>query len=94
MSASKVFDIPRYYYFEAGNNYLGSLNGMNFKIDNTDELVVYLYYGIKAFELSTPYMQKSFPKSEDGYAELISWLESEYQKHSQTEHFTKRIKLL
>jgi hypothetical protein len=95
MSASKVFDIPKYYYFEAGNSYLGSLNGMNFKIDNTEEeLVVYLYYGVKSFELSTPYTQKSFPKSEEGYAELIPWLENEYQTHTQTEHFTTRIRLL
>lgn len=94
MSASKVFDIPKYYYFEAGNNYIGSLNGMNFKIDNTEELVVYLYYGVKCFELSTPYIQKSFLKSEEGYAELVSWLECEYQKHTETEQFSERVSLV
>ena len=94
MSVSKIFDMPKFYYFEAGNNYVGSLNGMSFKIENTESLKVYTYHGTKCFELSEPFQEETFPKSENGYTELINWLENTYLEHTKTEFFNKRIKLL
>lgn len=82
MSASEIFDIPQYYYFEAGNEYLGSLKGLNFKIGNGEDLVCYVYYGMKCFQLSEPVQEKKFPKTEQGYKDLISWLEDVYLKRN------------
>lgn len=93
MSVSKIFDLPQYYYFEAGNNYLGSLNGLNFKIDSNENLEIYLYYGIKCFELSETFKHKTFPNDKDGYADLISWLENEYLQHKNTSHYKTRFSL-
>jgi hypothetical protein len=93
MSTSSVFDIPKYYYFEAGNGYVGSLNGMNFKIDNGSELTVYVYRGTKCFNLSEPYLKETFQKSEPEYARMLKWLEDTYSEHTQTEYFTRRISL-
>lgn len=94
MSTSKIFDIPQYYYFEAGNDYIGSLNGMNFKIDNGDNLTVSLYHGVKCFELSEVYQQETFDKNDKGYSNLITWLENEYLKHKQSKFYTTRINLI
>jgi len=94
MSVSNIFDMPQYYYFEAGNNYVGSLNGMNFKIDNGEDLKVYLYHYVKCFELCEPYLQKTFVKNEQGYTQLIKWLEEAYLEHQKTEFYNNRISLL
>lgn len=93
MSASKIFDIPEYYYFKAGNDYIGSLNGLNFKITSGENLVVYVYYGVKCFELSEISQQQSFSQTKDGYKDLISWLEDVYLKHKETPLFKTRISL-
>lgn len=85
--------MPQYYYFEAGNGYIGSLHGMNFKIENGEKLNVYLYHGSKSFAVSEPYLQQDFEKSEDGYTNLIAWLEDEYLKHTQTNFYSNRLKL-
>jgi hypothetical protein len=85
--------MPEYYYFEAGNGYIGSLNGMNFKIANGEKLDVYLYHGSKSFDKSEPYLQKDFEKTADGYANLISWLEDEYLKHKESEFYSNRLTL-
>lgn len=93
MSISKIFDIPKYYYFEAGNQYIGSLNGFNFKIETGTDLNVYVYHGVKCFTLSEPYLKETFQNSESGYNNLIHWLEDAYLQHQQTEYYTKRISL-
>lgn len=93
MSISKIFDIPKYYYFEAGNDYIGSLNGFNFKIQTGEDLTVYAYHGAKCFDLSEPYLKETFQKSESEYNNLVKWLENAYSQHKQTEYYTKRISL-
>ncbi|MCC8070096.1 MAG: hypothetical protein LIO71_10165 [Ruminococcus sp.] len=93
MSISNIFDIPQYYYFEAGNDYVGSLNGLNFKIKHSDVLTIYLYHGAKSYELSEPYAKETFSNDVQGYSELVQWLESEYLTHKQTEFYGNRIKL-
>jgi hypothetical protein len=94
VSASKVFDIPPYYYFKSRNDYIGSLHGMNFRIASGDRLTVYLYYGTKSFELSEPYSQNDFDNTSEGYSKLITWLEDEYARHKLSPHYVDRIRLL
>ncbi|MGN1411917.1 MAG: hypothetical protein ACI4WH_05330 [Oscillospiraceae bacterium] len=93
MSASEIFDIPEYYYFKAGNDYLGSLHGLNFKITSGENLVVYIYYGVKSFELSEISQEKTFSQTENGYKDLISWLEGVYLEHKKTPLFKTRMSL-
>ncbi len=98
MAVSTLLDIPEYYYFESLNDYIGSLNGFNFKIATQTETInevdskllrVYLYHGNRCFELSTPYVQKDFEHSSKGLSALAEWIETEYQKHTQTEYYKK-----
>ena len=39
-SASKVLDIPRYYYFSSGNDYSGSLGDFTYKIKNGENYII------------------------------------------------------
>ena len=87
------FDIPQYYYFQAVNDYLGSRNGLNFKITCSDSLNIELYHGTKCYELSKPYLQETFEKSSKGYSSLLEWLESKYLEHQNTEFYSTRISL-
>lgn len=98
MAVSELLDIPEYYYFESLNDYIGSLNGFNFKITTQIETInevdskllrVYLYHGNQCFELSTPYVRKDFEHSSEGLSALAEWIEAEYQKHTQTEYYKK-----
>lgn len=93
MSVSKIFDIPQYYYFEAGNDYVGSLNGLNFKIKYGENLTICLYHGVKCYELSKPYLQETFSKDAQGYSKLVEWLECKYIEHQQTEFYSQRMSL-
>jgi hypothetical protein len=94
MSEQKNFDVPKYYYFQAGNDYLGSLNGLNFKIVLHDEFTVYTYHGSKCFELSEVFQQENFPNSEEGYTSMMSWLENTYLEHRNSQYYTEKLSIL
>ena len=38
MSVSEIFEIPKYYYFESGNDFSGSKDDFSYKIHNGDTL--------------------------------------------------------
>lgn len=80
-SASEIFDLRNFYYYKCGNIFSGSLNNFNYKIiPKENELTVLIWHGMLCYELAEIEIEKNFPLDEDGFANMIKWLESEYKK--------------
>lgn len=74
-SASKVLDIPRYYYFSSGNDYSGSLGDFTYKIKNGENLKVMTWHGRLCSEKAEIENEMEFERSESGFEAMIKWLE-------------------
>lgn len=82
MSVSEIFDIPKYYYFESGNDYSGSKGDFSYKIITTDENIKCLTWHGKLCSMKAVIEnEKDFENSEKGFMELISWLEEKYKNN-------------
>ncbi len=80
-SASEIFDLRRLYYYESGNIFTGSLNNFNYKITpDKDEITAEIWHGTLCSELAEIELKKKFKLDEDGFSEMIKWLENEYKK--------------
>lgn len=80
-SASEIFDLRNFYYYKCGNIFSGSLNNFNYKIiPKENELTVLIWHGMLCSVLAEIEIEKNFPLDEDGFANMIKWLESEYKK--------------
>ena len=80
-SASEIFDLRNFYYYKCGNIFSGRLNNFNYKIiPKENELTVLIWHGMLCSELAEIEIEKNFPLDEDGFANMIKWLESEYKK--------------
>ena len=76
--------IPEYEYFQMGGHYSGSKRGMNFDDFNfhivpKDEIKVDVWYGVKCYDLSEMVDGKIFEQSNDGYHQMLDWIEEQYQ---------------
>lgn len=76
--------IPEYEYFQMGGHYSGSKRGMNFDDFNfhivpRDEIKVDVWYGVKCYDLSEMVDGKVFGQSNDGYHQMLDWIEEQYQ---------------
>ena len=79
---SRYFEIPRKFYFEAGNPSIGSSNTFNYRIaPEEDKLKACVWYGMLCFELCEIAAEKEFPGDTDGYKELIYWLDEQYEEY-------------
>lgn len=78
MSASEIFDIPKFYYFESGNEYSGSKGDFSYKIKNSDNLICLTWHGKLCSMKAQIENEAEFEKSEDGFQSLIKWLEEQY----------------
>lgn len=84
-SASKHFEIPKYFLFSEGGIYSGSLDsrGFNYKVipvrpkEEEHELKAYVWSGRQCIDKAENVTEKHFPLTEEGYREMLSWLESE-----------------
>ncbi len=79
---SRFFEIPKHFYYEAGNPTVGSLNSFNYRIAPKDgRLFAAVWYGMLCFELCEPVAQKDFDGGFDGYKEMIYWLDEQYEEY-------------
>ena len=74
-SASKVLDIPRYYYFSSGNDYSGSLGDFTYKIKNGENLKAMTWHGRLCSDKAEIENEMEFERSESGFEAMIKWLE-------------------
>jgi len=80
MSVSEIFDIPKYYYFQSGNDYSGSKGDFSYKIIMSPENLKCLTWHGKLCSMKAEIEnEKEFENSETGFSELISWLEEKYK---------------
>lgn len=79
-SVSEVFEIPKFYYFDSGNDYSGSKNDFSYKIVTGEKLKAMVWHGRLCSMKAEIEHEQEFEQSEDGFASMIKWLEEMYSK--------------
>ncbi len=77
-SVSEIFEIPKFYYFESGNDYSGSKGEFAYKITNGEKLCAMTWHGRLCSAKAQIEQQAEFERSEQGFTDLIKWLEDVY----------------
>ena len=82
-SASKIFDLRNFYYYQNNNIFTGSLKGFNYKIiPEKDKITVQTWHGNLCSELAEIEHNESFDMTQEGFDNMIAWLEDTYKKES------------
>lgn len=85
-SASKYFEIPKYFLFSEKGIYSGSSaeKDFNYKViphcpkEGDKLLKAYIWSGENCIGCSEGTEEKDFPLSEEGYEQMLHWLEEQY----------------
>lgn len=80
MSVSAVFEIPKFYYFQSGNDYSGSRGDFSYKIINGENLKCLTWHGRLCSMKAQIENEAEFPVTEDGFSQLVAWLEEKYSE--------------
>lgn len=82
------FYLPNLYTLQNGNNFYGSYRGLRFCVKSAPEkgddgeiagtVTTLVWYGEKCLEESEVVEEAVFPLSEDGYQQVLSWLDQQY----------------
>ncbi len=91
-SASKYFEIPKFFLFSEKGIYSGSSGerDFNYKVvpfcpkEGESLLKAFIWSGEKCIDCSENVTEKDFSLNEEGYKEMLSWLESEYLSREET----------
>jgi hypothetical protein len=79
-SASEIFDLRNFYFYQSGNSFTGSLDGFNYKIEpQKDVFKAMTWSGKLCSELDVMDNENKFPFTEDGFKDMIKWLEDIYK---------------
>ncbi len=78
VSASKIFDIPKFYYFDSGNDYSGSLNDFSYKIITQEKIKAMTWHGKLCSAKAKIEHEEEFERSQNGFDAMIQWLEKQY----------------
>lgn len=81
--------IPNYMSFNNENTFLGSYNGLRFKLTpdvKETTISAEYWYGPLCYEKSTMDGQQSFPLSQEGIAEMTMWIRSLAPKREGDHH--------
>jgi len=80
MSVSEVFEIPKFYYFESGNDYSGSNGEFAYKIINGEKFKCLTWRGRLCSMKAQIENESEFEKTQDGFDKMIRWLEERYEE--------------
>lgn len=80
MSVSNIFEIPKFYYFESGNDYSGSRGDMSYKIQNGDMMKCLTWHGKLCSMKADIEHEAEFEKTQEGFEAMIKWLEDRYNE--------------
>lgn len=79
-SASEIFDLRNFYFYQSGNTFTGSLGSFSYKITpESDKLKAVTWHGMLCSDLAKIENEKDFPFTQDGFDEMIKWLEDTYK---------------
>ncbi|MBQ8348302.1 MAG: hypothetical protein IJY19_01470 [Ruminococcus sp.] len=79
-SVSEVFEIPKFYYFDSGNDYSGSKNDFSYKVITGEKLKAMVWHSRLCSMKAEIEHEQEFERSEEGFALMIKWLEEMYSK--------------
>ncbi|MBR3283213.1 MAG: hypothetical protein IKI56_07945 [Ruminococcus sp.] len=80
MSVSEIFEIPKFFYFESGNDFSGSKDDFSYKIINGEKLKALTWHGRLCSMKAEIENEAEFERNEDGFKEMIRWLEERYKE--------------
>ena len=84
---SACFYLPNLYTFQNGNTFIGSFQGLRFRVKPGKEgegeaerpvLSALVWYGEYCLERSEVQAEAGFPLTEEGRDALLDWLEAEF----------------
>lgn len=79
-SVSKIFEIPKFYYFDSGNDYSGSYGDIAFKIITGDNLKAMTWHGRLCSMKAEIEHEEEFDRTQEGFDAMIKWLEDRYNE--------------
>ena len=79
-SVSEIFEIPKFYYFDSGNDYSGSKDDFSFKIYTGDNFKALTWHGKLCSMKAEIENEKEFERTQEGFDSMVKWLEEMYNK--------------
>ena len=82
-----AFDIPKIFYFEAGNVHTGSRKHLRYRVDPAEnQLKVEVWRKDLCYELVQDAIEATaiFPQTEEGFQQMLDFLQAEYDKPTET----------
>ena len=77
-SVSQIFEIPKFYYFDSGNDYSGSRDNFSYKIITGDCFKAMTWHGKLCSMKAKIENEQVFERSQVGFDNMIKWLEEKY----------------
>lgn len=79
-SVSDIFDIPKFYYFDSGNDYSGSKDNFAYKIITGENLKAMIWHGRLCSAKAEIENEQEFDRTQKGFDSMIKWLEEKYSE--------------
>lgn len=80
MSVSEIFEIPKYHYFDCGNDFSGSKDNFAYRIFYGDRFRIVTWHGRLCSDKAEIDHEAEFERNEEGFGEMIKWLEETYKQ--------------
>ncbi|MBQ8582316.1 MAG: hypothetical protein IJ487_01070 [Ruminococcus sp.] len=78
MSVSEIFEIPKFYYFNCGNDFSGSKDSFSYKIITGEKLKCMTWHGRICSMKAQIENEAEFDRTQEGFDAMIKWLEERY----------------
>ncbi len=79
-SVSEIFEIPKFYYFDSGNDYSGSLGDFSYKIITKDKFKAMTWHGRLCSMKAQIENEQEFERTQQGFDSMIKWIEEKYSE--------------
>lgn len=80
-SVSEIFEIPKFYYFDSGNDYSGSLGDFSYKVITEKSCFkVMTWHGKLCSMKAEIENEQEFERTQQGFDDMIKWIEEKYSE--------------
>ena len=80
MSVSEIFEIPKFFYFDSGNDFSGCKGSFSYKIITSDKFICKTWHGMLCSMKAEIENEAEFEKTQEGFDAMIKWLEEKYEE--------------